>query len=443
MHSLKKWRHLAPATSLALVFVSICGCSDDEKRGPRNGLAQYDSDVVTTWFGLSLDITRDESLTPPVAARAFAYQSVALYEAVVPGLETHQSLAGPLIGISSTPQPLSGASYHWPTVANAALATVARQLYSEASTANKEAINDLEASFEEQFESVAGSAVFSRSVAHGEAVGNAIYDWAFADGYHEKHDCDYTVPQGQGLWEPTPPANLPPLEPCWGEIRDFILPEPSICQPAGPPPFDDLNRESPFYIEMLDVYNTKAALTDEQRNIAVFWADGAGTMTPSGHWIAILNQLTEESEWTLDVTCEAYAKLGLAMGEAFNSCWRAKYRHNFIRPVTCIRNSLDPAWNSFIVTPPFPEYPSGHSTQSAAAAQVLTDLFGHMEFVDHTHDGDATGLAARPFSSFFDAADEAAISRLYGGIHFRSAIDDGIVQGKCIGAKVSALAFLK
>jgi hypothetical protein len=224
-------------------------------------------------------------------------------------------------------------------------------------------------------------------------------------------------------------------------LRNFVFDNPNTCAPPTPPPFDDQNPESPFYIEMTQVFAIGNSLTPEQGEIALFWSDGSGSITPAGHWFSILGQLTEENEWTLDITCEAYAKLGIAVGEAFISCWRAKYLHNRIRPITCIRNSLDPGWEPAIITPPFPEYTSGHSVQSAAAAQVLTDLFGHLPFEDRTYE--AAGLAPRSFASFFAAADEAAISRLYGGIHFQSAIDDGLDQGTCIGEKISALHFLR
>lgn len=439
MHYPLKWGRVALVVVTALVVGVVAGCSDDDESGPRNELAQYDSEVVTEWFKLFLDITKTEKLSPPVASRAFAYQGVALYEAVVPGLGTHQSLAGQLNGLESVPQPVRGAGYHWPTVANSALATVARLLYSETTPETIALIDDLEASFADQFETEAGSTVFDRSVAHGEAVGEAIYDWAFGDGYFENNNCAYIPPQGSGLWVPTPPQNAPALQPCWGNLRNFVLQQPSTCEPLPPPPFDDLNKQSPFYQEMQEVYNVTTSLTQAQRDIALFWADGAATITPPGHWISILNQLTTEDEWALDITCEAYARLGITVGESFISCWRAKFIHNLLRPITCIRNVIDPAWNPPIGTPPFPEYPSGHSTQSGAAAQVLTDMFGHMAFDDHTHD--ASGLATRSFASFFDAANEAAISRLYGGIHYRSAIEDGVTQGICIGEKVSALEF--
>jgi hypothetical protein len=139
------------------------------------------------------------------------------------------------------------------------------------------------------------------------------------------------------------------------------------------------------------------------------------------------------------VAAEAYAKVGIAVADAFISCWSTKFRYNLLRPVTYIRGVIDPAWGSLLVTPPFPEYTSGHSVQSAASAQVLTDLFGTVAFTDHTHDD--RGLAPRSFGSFKQAAEEAAISRLYGGIHFSTAIDLGLEQGLCVGRRVSDLEF--
>jgi hypothetical protein len=188
------------------------------------------------------------------------------------------------------------------------------------------------------------------------------------------------------------------------------------------------------------VFETVANLTDEQRAIALFWADTPGqTGTPPGHWISILGQVIGENDLALDVAAEAYAKVGLAEMDAFICCWFVKYEFNLLRPITYIRDLFDPEWNSPIPTPPFPEYTSGHSTQSAAAAQVLTDRLGDIPFTDHTHDD--LGFPPRSFDSFWEAAEEAAISRLYGGIHYRAAIEKGLDQGRCIGKSVSALSF--
>jgi membrane-associated phospholipid phosphatase len=182
------------------------------------------------------------------------------------------------------------------------------------------------------------------------------------------------------------------------------------------------------------------ALTTEQRAIALFWADDPGqTATPPGHSVSILGQVLRAQERSLADAAVAYVRLGVAVCDAFIACWRVKYIHNLIRPISYIRSHIDPAWGDPlpVTTPPFPEYTSGHSVQSAAAAEVLAATFGEVTFTDHTHDG--RGLAPRSFGSFAGFAQEAAISRLYGGIHYRSAIDRGLEQGRCIGAAVAAL----
>jgi hypothetical protein len=188
------------------------------------------------------------------------------------------------------------------------------------------------------------------------------------------------------------------------------------------------------------VYEASLSLTPGERAIALFWSDAPGaTGTPPGHWIRLVGQLLDEQNHRLDRAAEAYAKVGIAEMDAFVCCWLTKYQVNLLRPVTYIHRAFDPAWEPVLVTPAFPEYTSGHSTQSGAVAEVLTATFGEFPYTDHTHDDH--GLPARSFESFRDAADEAGISRLYGGIHFRSAIENGLEQGRCIGREVNALVF--
>lgn len=185
-------------------------------------------------------------------------------------------------------------------------------------------------------------------------------------------------------------------------------------------------------------YEAVKRLSVERLEIARFWADDPGeTGTPPGHWVAIENQLTAELKLRLDAAAEMYSRVGVALGDAFIACWHAKYRTNVLRPVTYIRRHIDPRWGPLLMTPPFPEHPSGHSVASAAAAEVLTDLFGARPFIDRTHA--PRGLRARAFDSFHAAATEAALSRLYGGIHYPMAIEDGLTQGRCIGHRVNAL----
>lgn len=171
--------------------------------------------------------------------------------------------------------------------------------------------------------------------------------------------------------------------------------------------------------------------------IARFWADNAGqTGTPPGHWIDIVRQISQREPLDLGRSAEAFARVGIAVADAFIGCWQTKYTYDFIRPVTYINDNIDAGWLPFLVTPAFPEYTSGHSTQSGAASVVLTDMLGDdYAFVDTTPIDHATTppLSSRSFSSFREAAEEAALSRLLAGIHFRTANERGLAQGACIG----------
>jgi hypothetical protein len=396
---------------------------------------QFDTEVPVAWFNLAYELARSEGLTPPVAARTFGYLGVALYEAIVPGMSGYQSLAGQLNGLEAMPEP-ADLAYHWPTVANSALAAVLVELL----PGTEAAVQAQEAYFAAHFQPELPPGIFQRSVARGQAIGQAIGEWADADGYAALYNCPYSPPLGEGLWLPTPPGFAPALQPCWGQVRPFVLADGSKCNP-GPPPAYSEEPDSLFYQEAWEVYNTVNNLTPEELEIAQFWADDPGlTGTPPGHSVAILSQVLVQEEASLALAAEAYARVGIAVADAFIACWWTKYEYELLRPVTYVHKVLgDTVWMPPVNTPPFPEYTSGHSVQSAATAQVLTDLFGEITFTDRTHE--TLGFVPRTFSSFFAYAEEAAISRLYGGIHFRAAIELGIEQGKCIGQQVSALQF--
>jgi hypothetical protein len=400
----------------------------------------YTAEVPLRWFELALELVRTTpGFSPPVASRAFGYAGVALYEALVPGMPGRGSLAGQLNDLGRPPGP-SDRAYHWPTVANRALASILRSLFPTAVAESAAAIDELERRFASSAQTVLPLGIYRRSVARGEEVATHLFDWSTTDGGHEaflRNFPPYTPPSGPGLWVPTPPGFLPALQPYWGANRPFVLPRGGACSP-GPPPAYSEQIGSPFYTEANECYEAAASLTAEQEAIARFWSDDPGqTASPPGHSISILSQAATMLELGLARAAEAYAKVGIAVADAFIACWNTKYRDNLLRPVTYISNLIDPAWAPLLVTPPFPEYTSGHSVQSGAAAQVMADLFGDLAFVDRTHEG--RGLPARSFRSFHEAAEEAAVSRLYGGIHFRAAIERGLEQGRCIGRHVSAL----
>jgi PAP2 superfamily len=432
---------LGRAAASALGVVSIEALASGRAQAAAFPPASaYSAEVPTAWFDLALELVRTTSgFSPPVASRALGYAGVALYESLVPGLPGRESFGGRLNGLTRPPRP-ADVAYHWPTVASSALASILRALFPTAPAAGREAIDALERRHASEAAPFVPRGVHPRSAQRGAAVARHVFEWSSSDGGHEGFRTNfppYTPPSGPGLWEPTPPGFLPALQPSWGSNRPFVLPSGSSC-PAPPPlPYSE-DPGSSFYAEAQECHVATTQLTPEQEAIARFWSDDPGTTpTPPGHSVSILTQVARQHELPLDRAAVAYARLGIAVADAFVACWNTKYEHNLLRPVTCIRRLIDPAWTPLLITPPFPEYTSGHSVQSGAAAQVLTHLFGSLPFTDRTHE--SRGMPARSFGSFFEAAEEAAISRLYGGIHYSAAIERGLEQGICIGRQVSAL----
>jgi hypothetical protein len=412
--------------------------------------ADYDAGVATAWFDLSLQlVTETAGFTPPVASRAFGYLGVTLYETVRPGMPGFRTLAGQLNSLRHLPQTRGWARYHWPSAANAALASMMRTLFPTATEENLRAIDALEAQFARRYQAEVSATTYHRSVAWGRMMANAIYTWSESDGGHEGYTRnfpdDYVAPVGPGLWKPTPPQYSVALQPYWAENRPFVLADGNAC-PSVPPPAYSEDPDSEFYVQAWEVYEVVREADPVHVEIARYWADDPGkTATPPGHWISILNQVLAQENASLATASEGYAKLGIAVADSFITCWHTKYLYNLMRPITYIQEVIDPAWNTPavvdpVITPPFPEYTSGHSVQSGAAAAVLTDLFGvAYAFTDDTHA--ELGLAPRHFQSFQEAAQEAAVSRLYGGIHYRAAIENGLAQGECVGEKVLKLHF--
>jgi membrane-associated phospholipid phosphatase len=353
-------------------------------------------------------------------------------------MPNRRRLAGRLNGLTSV-RPPNDRAYHWPTVASSALAEILRLLFPIAPGSGTTAIHALEQRFLGEAEAELPQGIYRRSVARGEEVSRHIFDWSKTDGGHEgfrNNFPSYTPPGGPGSWVPTPPGFSAALQPYWGANRPFALSPDDLPDP-GPPPFYSEDPDSAFYAEASECYRVVNALTPELQAIARFWSDDPGaTATPPGHSISILTQVVRALDLSLDRAVEAYAKVGIATADSFIACWRTKYRYNLLRPITYVRRVIDPSWTTILVTPPFPEYTSGHSVQSGAAATVLSGLFGDISFTDRTHE--ARGLPARSFASFAAAAEEAAISRMYGGIHFRAAIERGLA-GRAIGARALVL----
>jgi membrane-associated phospholipid phosphatase len=272
-----------------------------------------------------------------------------------------------------------------------------------------------------------------------------VLEYARLDGFAQLSGRDkYTPLSGDAFWRPTPPGYMAAIEPNWDKLRTFVLPGANAIAVAPPAAFDTAHH-SDFYQQMLQVFTTGKSLTASQKNIADFWdcnpfalqqmghvEFGLKKISPGGHWIGITGIACLKRKLPLYSTVQIHAAVAITMADAFISCWHEKYRSNRIRPETAIRKWLDAYWIPHLQTPPFPEYTSGHSVVSAAVAAVLTKYFGaSFPFTDNTEM--EFGLPARKFTSFLQAAEEAAISRFYGGIHFMDAITNGTLQGSAIG----------
>ena len=401
----------------------------------------FDAEVPVAWFDTARMLVQSTpGFTPPVAARAFGYTGITLYESVVAGSRRHRSLAKVLPGLRRSPQ--RPGDLYWGAVANAALASIVRSLFPTTSDANKAAIDRLESSFADRFRRRSSRCMHRKSIEHGREVAWAVFDWSRRDGGHQGYlrnfPPEYVPPVGPGLWVPTPPAFQPALQPSWGANRCFAIGNGPTCGAGDDTPYSE-DPNSQFFVEAVEVYDAVNNLDDEREAIARFWADDpVATATPPGHSISVATQVLRAEDASLMTAAETYAKIGIAVSDAFVACWHTKFRFNLLRPVTYIQRLIDPPWLPLLTTPPFPEYTSGHSVQSGAAFSVLADLFGNeYPFDDHTHDN--RGLAPRHFDSFSQAAHEAAISRLYGGIHYRPAIELGLEQGRCIADAVNRL----
>jgi membrane-associated phospholipid phosphatase len=399
--------------------------------------------VLDGWYGLVLELVRHTpTYSPPVASRALGYLGVAAWETVAAGDPSLRSLHGQLNGLAPLPEAPPG---HDAALAlHAALAEATGALFGNTGPTGQRAIALVEARLRETAAAGVAPEVAAASAAHGRAVAAHILAWAGGDGgaVVENMGFPHDHPSGDapGAWVPTSliAQQQRPLLPAWGGNRPFAMPAGTVCALPPPPAYSEVVG-SDFHREALEVREAGRALDAAGRAIARFWADDPMlSPTPPGHWIAIAGQVLDREEADLATRAEVLARLGIAFADAFIACWQTKYRYDLLRPVTYIRRVIDPDWEPYLTTPPFPEYPSGHSTLSGAAAAVLTAAFGEgYAFEDATHVGE--GLPARAFPSFRAAAEEAALSRLVGGIHFRSAVERGLEQGACVGAHAVAL----
>lgn len=383
--------------------------------------------------------------SPPVASRIFAYPNIAAYEILASQENEYLSLANQVRDLKAIPTPKEGEIINHELAALIAHIELSKRLiFSEDRI---EAYRDsLYTIWENK-----NAKEFNSSKTYGLEVAEHIAKWMNGDNYNQTRTLPkFTVDtDNPSRWQPTPPAYMAGIEPHWNKIRPFVIDSASQFKPAPPPPFS-MEEDSDFFKELKEVYDISNQITStgddsEEVEIAQFWdcnpyvsvtrghlMFATKKITPGAHWIGITKIASRKSNADVNKTVYAYTKASIAMVDAFISCWDEKYRSNLIRPETLINEHIDENWVPILQTPPFPEYTSGHSVVSGAAATTLTDIFGdNFAFDDDTEV--PYGLPVRSFTSFKQAADEAAISRMYGGIHYRKAVDVGVKQGRDLG----------
>ena len=389
------------------------------------------------------DVIVHDIFSPPQAARIYAYASTAAYEAgrhADPGLLT---TAGTLNGLDALPEAPAG------EFAPALAATIALLEVGKELIFSEDRIEEHRAAVEARFaEARMPEEAYVASVAYGEAVAAAVLAWADRDNYKQSRTFPkFSLNDDPARWRPTPPDYMDGIEPHWRTIRPLLLDSAQQFKPSPPPDFD-LAEGSEFHEDLMEVYTALDEDVDERLAIAKFWdcnpfvshhrghvMFATKKISPGGHWMGIAKTVAQSERLPLGPTLETYLKVSAALMDGFVSCWDEKYRSNLVRPETLINEYVDEDWQPALQTPPFPEYTSGHSVISRAAAVAMTDQFGeNYAYVDSVEV--EWGLPAREYDSFYDASEEAAVSRLYGGIHYGPAIWEGIKQGQAVGELV-------
>ena len=391
------------------------------------------------------DIVLENNFPPMIAARNYAYANIAAYEVIAAGDKNYTSLAGQINGLKTIEKPAAGKRVDFPFAALLAFCKVGNAV-----TFPEGSLDVYVAALEKKVRDAGmPSSVFADTKAYANTVADSIMSWSKKDNYAKIRSASkFSVTDEDGRWTPTPPMYAQAIEPHWMEIRTLVMDSCSQFKPVRPPKFDPKNTTSDFYKAMIMVKNGGDSLTAEQKHIADFWDDNSFKLnvvghvmyatkkfSPAGHWMNIVGIVADKQNADFNTTVSAYAQTSIALFESFISCWDEKYRSNYIRPESAINKYVNADWKPYLQTPPFPEYTSGHAVISAAAAEVMTRYFG--DNIAYTDSSEMEfGIPNRSFTSVRAAAKEAAISRVYGGIHFKHSCDVGNETGIKIGQMV-------
>ncbi len=388
------------------------------------------------------DIVLENNFPPMIAARNYTYANIAAYEVICGGNKQYKSLVNQIAGFKSVAAPEAEMDIDYPFAAMLAFCKVGNAV-----TFPEGSMDEYVAGLEKKIKKAGmPRSVFNDSKAYADMVSDAVMAWSKDDNYARlRSSSKFSVTEEEGRWVPTPPMYAQALEPHWMEIRSLVMDSASQFMPPRPPKYEPKNTSGRFYKELMLVQKTVDSLTPEQKHIADFWDDNSFKLnvighvmyatkkfSPAGHWMNIVGIIGQKQNADFATTVSAYAQTSIALFDAFISAWDEKYRSNYIRPETVINKYYNPDWKTYIQTPPFPEYTSGHAVISAAAAEVMTHYFG--DNVAYTDSSELEfGIPNRTFTSVRQAAKEAGMSRVYGGIHYKNSCEVGTLEGVQVG----------
>jgi PAP2 superfamily len=428
---------MSKSIALSFLIFTLQSCKKNDTKTPV-----LESREIHNVIQRMTDIMVHDITNPPLSARFFSYTCLAGYEVVAQNDTAFYSMKGRINEYPLIEKPKISGDYSNSLTAILAMLETAKKMQPSGKL-----LDDYEVKYLDSCENIGFSKqIIDNSLKYAQAISQQILKYAKADRYNKISNFPrYTPKNTEGSWFPTPPAYMTPVEPYFNTIRPFTLDSSGQFKPAPPVAFSP-DKKSAFHQMMEAVYKEK--LPQEHQEIAAFWdcnpfalqdnghlLVGMKKISPGAHWMGIAGIACDAQKTSFSKTLQVHTVLAMGLMDGFLCCWDEKYRSNRIRPESAIRKYIDPTWKPFLQTPPFPEYLSGHSTISSTAATILTAFFGeNFKYIDTVEE--RFGLKSRSFTSFKQAADEAGISRFYGGIHFMDAITNGQKQGALVGNNI-------
>ena len=406
-----------------------------------NTLAQNQASKLHELNSLLINTVMQDLFNPPVASRIYVYPNIAFYECIATNENQLQSLSGKLNGLKPLPKPTN-------EIDNVIAACISFCYTAQALVATENKFEEWRNEYTKTTKLLLDSAIWINSFNYGKQIADSILAYSKTDNYLKSRGLmRYITTNKPGDWQPTPLDYAQGLEPNWNTIRPLTLSSPSQCSPEQKLVYNK-SKKSLFYKTMMQTYRIGKNLDSIQKSIALYWDDNPNVsnnighlnyfihkISPGGHWIMITKQACEQKNISIQKSAQAYTLTAIAIFDGFISCWDEKYKTNLIRPITIINREVDKNWQPYLQTPPFPEFTSGHSVTSNAAATVLTALLGdNFSFEDKTEI--PFGQGTRKFSSFNAASLESSTSRVYGGIHYPETAKISVEQGKAVGKVV-------